>query len=209
MIPVWTRTLSSQRLPVSWFAIELKKAITSFLCFIGVGDVGSLNPQRPALVACRAGHRREPHDAEREVLRLAALVGRLKARGVPAAVQEHDGAGIGVEVGVRLAELEAREARRQEAGIEDGAQPFERVDDARVGPGQLAPEELVVVFRAELLEQRLVGEVGAREGTVADAKGHRRPSLWLRFLDEVEEGIRRELRAVGIFTPSSSTIFLL
>ena len=71
--------------------------------------------------------------------------------------------------------------------------PGERLDDARVAPRQRALHERVVVLHAELLEQRLVGDVGAREGPVADALRHRRDALGLGLLDEVEEGRLVEL----------------
>ena len=67
------------------------------------------------------------------------LSGGLKAREVyQLPFRNVSGAGIGVEVDVRLAELERREGRRQQAGIGQAAHPFQRVDDARVGPGELA-----------------------------------------------------------------------
>ena len=157
------------------------------------------------------GHRRELHDAEREVLRLAALVGRIEgARGVPAAVQERQRAGIGVEVDVRLGELQRGEGRRQQAGLGQAAHPLQRVDHARVAPGELAVEQLVVVVDAELLQQRLVHEVRAGIGPVADAERHRRDALGLGLLDHVEEGVgRRAAGSSGTLTPSSAMIFLL
>src|SRR6185295_17273586 len=98
-----------------------------------------------------ARHGREFHDPEREADRLAALVRRIEgAAGVPAAIEEGERARLGVEIDVRLAELERGEGRRQQAGVDQAAYPFERVDDARVTPLQLAGEQLAVIVEPEL-----------------------------------------------------------
>ena len=74
--------------------------------------------------------------------------------------------------------------------------PFQRVDHARVAPGQLAGEQLAIVLDAEPLQQRLVHEMGARIRPVADPERHRRDALGLRLLDHFEERVRGELQAI-------------
>ena len=62
--------------------------------------------------------------------------------------------------------------------------------------GELAGEQLAIVLDAEPLQQRLVHEMRARIGPVADAERHRRDALGLRLLDHVEEGVGGELQAL-------------
>ena len=75
------------------------------------------------------------------------LSGGLKAREVyQLPFRNVSRARVGVEVAVRLAELQAGEGGRQQAGVHPGLHPAQRVDDARIAPRQLALEQLVVVL---------------------------------------------------------------
>ena len=151
--------------------------------------------ERLALVAGAVLHRRELHDAEREVGRLTALLDRHEgAPGVPAAHRQHQRPGLLVEVVVRLAELQRHEVARVGAVVRQLLDPCEHVDDARVLERELAVQQLAVVVGAELAQERLGQDVGAGIGPVAHALGDRRDVRGVRLLDEVDELVLRELR---------------
>jgi hypothetical protein len=77
---------------------------------------------------------------------------------------------------MRLAELERHEVLRIAAGVDDLLDPLEHLDDARIGKRQLAGEELLVVVRTQLAQQRFDGEIRPRIRPVADALRDRRHS---------------------------------
>ena len=96
-----------------------------------------------------------------------------------------------------FAELEGGERGRQQAGIGQAADPFQGVDDARIGPWQLAGEQLAVIVGPELLQQCFVRQMRAGERAVAGPKRHRHDAFRLRLLRHVEECVTGKLEILG------------
>jgi hypothetical protein len=88
---------------------------------------------------------------------------------------------------VGFAELERREALRIGAGIDQTLVPGHDIDDPRVLERQLAVQQLGVIVRTQLAQQRFEQQQPARERPVADALGHRRDAGGGALLDHVGE----------------------
>src|SRR5690606_18775731 len=107
---------------------------------------------------------RELHDAELEILRLAALVdGIERTRGVPASVQKSERARVRMEIDMRLGELHRRERCRQKPCVGQTANPGQRLDDTWVLPRKLTRQKLGIVLDPEFFQECLVNEVRTRE----------------------------------------------